>query len=120
MRGITIAIFLLSVMLSFSLLAGVGFMDAAGIQVDPGTGDVDQVEGEFGNQSVQDAEETGFLGFTSSVVDTVSILWVLITNTSEIVLLFIPSEPIANTVETGFRIVFGLTIAQIIRGLIFE
>lgn len=119
-RGIQAAVWVFAILLSLQLLANVGFLALADTQyASPGDSQnrvVDRLEDSEGSAaSGQGVVES----FTKGGLDQIQIFWILITDTSEVVMVFIPFQPIADTIELLARLAMGLTFALFMRGVVF-
>lgn len=120
-KGITAFVVVLAVIMSISILSGIGFYDNIGLDYsDQGMDDdVQSAAAAFTSQEATDTGGTAIVEFTTGAANTLQAAWEVLTNTSGVVkLLFSAPDSVATRFETFFRIVFGLTFAGFIRGVV--
>lgn len=119
-KGITVFIILMAVTLSISVLAGVGFFDAMGVDYEEG--DDEDVQAALDALTSQGGTDTGgsqIVDFTTGAANSLQTFWAVISNTSGLVkLLFGLPNIVADSIEIVFQIVFGITFLAFIRGVL--
>lgn len=121
MRGVQVAVLVLCFALSVGILSGLGVYNDAGVHVAPGMeGDVDTVEKDMADEDFTLDDTGGVFGFfdlAKSAIDSVKILWVLITAIeSALMALGVPAA-FASAIQTLASILFGITLIAIVRGI---
>lgn len=107
-------------MLSITMLSGMGYYAAVGGQAysNPAGGDVNRLIDTLSDQQGTDTG-TGLLdSFTVGGANALQIFWIVISDTSELVMLFFPIPAVANAVETLAQIAFGLMFLMFVRGVV--
>lgn len=121
-RGVMIFYVMLALILAISIAAGLGVPDTLGVGHDV-TYDED-VQAVVDAMTEQEQPNTGtstFADFTIGGGRALQSGWQVITNTDAVLRLLtgMPQEA-AGPIQTFFRIVFGVSFAQFIRGVVIE
>lgn len=122
MRGINAVIAVLVFALAIAALSGSGYFVAVGAPTydDPATGDTNRILDALGDQSGTDqGGNSPIEGFTTGALNTLQVFWIIVTDTSELVMLFMPVQAWANAVETMVHVAFGLAFLALARGVVF-
>lgn len=120
--GIKLAYGMLGLMLALSMAAGAGVPDALGMSVsDHYADDVNDVVDAMTDQKQPNTGESTFADFTIGGGRALQTLWQVVTNT-DAVLILLTGMPrsLATGIQTFVVIVFGVTFAQFIRGVLIE
>lgn len=121
-KGLNIAVAIFCLALAFSLVAGIGFLNAAGVSGGPAIADQgDDVAREVGgNQSADDFGAQGTADITLTPITVAMAFYTLILDTSTALQWLGFPESAANIVELFARAGFGLFILGIMRGVVFD
>lgn len=113
----------LALIMSLSILGGLGFYATLGIDYDDQNADAD-VQAAADALVGQEASNTGssvFTDFTVGAANALSVGWQVISNLSGILkLLFGAPDILANTLQYFFQLMFGVTFAGFVRGVVIE
>jgi len=121
-RGITAAVFVISLIFSMTILGGVGFYAMLGVQIDAESYNedvqraADELQGiEYGEGRSSSILE-GPLAAITPVVTIFQTFTTVLTNTSGVLQLLYGLPPVAaDTIETFFRLAMVVTIGYLIR-----
>lgn len=122
-KGIAAFVVVLAVIMSISILSGVGYYDELGISYDTGTdADVQAAADALTDQNATDtAGANAIVEFTSGAADTLNTVRVVVTNTGGLLqLLFGLPNIVAETIEKFFQIIVGITFIGFIRGVLID
>ena len=121
-RGITAAVFVISLVLSMTMLGGIGFYASLGVSVDVDSQNEDVVSAaeELGGVELGEGRSAsiteGPLATVTPSVGIVQTFTTVIGNTSGVIqLLYGVPKVAADTIELLFRIAMLVTIAYVIR-----
>lgn len=121
-KGIAAFVIVTALVMSISILAGLGFYEAYGVDYeDSANSDVNAAADALIGQEATDRTGGSVLqDFTTSAGTTLSSAWQVISNLSGILqLLFGLPSILTETIEKFFQLVFGITFAAFIRGVVF-
>lgn len=119
-RGIHAGIWVIAALVTISMLTGLGFYDVTGTSFATPSGDTNKVVERLEEPSGSAASGEGVVeSFTVGALDVVQVFWIAISDTSEVVMLFLPFQPIADAAELLARVAMGYTFLQIMRGVVF-
>lgn len=120
-RGINAAVWVFAALLAVSMLSGLGFYQLGDTGFQQPGDQTNRVLDILEDPSGSAAGGQGVVeSFTVGALNGLQILWVLITNTSEVVMLFIPFQPVANMLEALARLAYGLLVVQAMLRVILE
>jgi len=122
-KGITAFIVVLALTMSMSIMSGLGAYEALGVGYgESQNDDVAAAENALVGQQASDQASGSVLeDFTTSAGQTLSTFWQIIANLSGILqLLFGLPAVLTDTLQTFFQMVFGITFAAFIRGVILQ
>lgn len=121
-RGVMIFYSMLALILAISMASGLGVPDQLGVGVSADYDeDVQDVVDAMTDQSQPNTGTSTFADFTIGGGKALQTGWQVISNTDAVLrLLTGMPESMAGGIQTLFRIVFGLTFAQFIRGVVIE
>jgi len=122
-KGIVAFVVVLAMILSISMLSGIGFY--ASMNVDYSTNadkDVQRAADTMIGQEAADKSGGSVLqDFTTSAGRTLGTAWQVLANTSGIIkLLFGLPNVIANQIQLFFQMIFSITFAGFIRGVVLQ
>lgn len=122
-KGITAFFIVVALILSLSILGGLGFYGALGVDYsDSADDDVKSAADALVGQEASDQSGGSVLqDFTTSAATTLSVGWQVIANLGGILqlLLGLP-DVLATSVQTLFQMTFGVTFAAFIRGTVLQ
>jgi hypothetical protein len=121
-KGLNLAVAVFCLALAFSLVAGIGFLSAAGVSGGPaiaGQGD-DVAEEVGGNQSADDFGAQGTADITLTPITVAMAFYTLILDTSTALQWIGLPQAAADIIELFVRMGFGLFILGIMRGVVFD
>lgn len=120
-KGITAFVVMLSLIMAISILSGIGFYDSLGLDYSSQgmDDDVKSAHDALVSQEATDTGGTAVVEFTTGAANTLQAAWEVLSNTSGVIkLLFGAPDSVADTFQTFFRIVFGVTFLGFIRGVV--
>lgn len=122
-RGIQASVFLICMTLAVTFMASVGAYSAvdAGSYSTQATSDVNRIV-----EAVEQPESPGggpaaldpILGLTVGALNTMQVFWVIVSDTSELFVLYGAPIELANQLETLVRVALGLTFVYLARGVV--
>lgn len=119
-KGIAAFVVVLAVIMSISILSGIGYYNSLNIDYSD-SGYNDDVQAAAEAMTNQEAANTGssvLTDFTTGAGNTISTAWQVLSNTSGVLqLLFGLPSTLTDMVETFFQIIFGVTFAGFVRGV---
>lgn len=119
-KGIASFVVILAVIMSISVLAGIGFYDSLQVNYtgDQHNEDVQAAADAMTNQESTTTGTNPIEDFTVGAGTTLSAAWQVISNTSGVLqLLFGLPQGVAEAMQTFIRIIYGITFAGFIRGV---
>jgi len=120
-KGITAFFIVLSLILSLSMLSGLGYYQSLGVSYeDSARDDVQSAADALVGQEASDKSGGGVLqDFTTSAGRTLATGWQVIANLSGILILLfgIPSV-VAGSIQTAWMMIYGISFAAFIRGVV--
>jgi len=121
-KGIVAFFLVVALTLSIGMLSGMGFYQSMGVSYNE---DMDNDTQKAASALVgQEATDTGgsvLQDFTTSAGQTLASGWQVISNLSGILkLLFNAPNAVASTIQTFFMMVYGVTFAAFIRGVVLQ
>lgn len=121
-KGVVAFVVMVAVILSISILAGVGFYEAIGVQYDDSANaQVQSAVDTFTGQEATDRAGGSVLqDFTTSAGTTLSAGWEVLRNTSGVLQMLGIPKVIADPLQTMFLMTFGITFAAFIRGVVLQ
>lgn len=118
-RGINAAVWVLAAMFAVTMLGGLGFYGLADSAYSTPADDTNRVVEALEEPSGSTASGQGVVeSFTVGALDILQVLWIAVTDTSEVIMLFLPFQPIAFVGEQLARLAMGLTFAYFMRGVL--
>lgn len=121
-KGIAAFVVVLSLIMSISILSGLGFYSSMGVDYsDSANDDVrEAADALVGQEATDSGSGSALEDFTSSAATTLASAWQVIANLSGVLqLLFGLPAALTDTLQTFFLMVFGITFAAFIRGVMF-
>lgn len=121
-RGVMIFYAMLGLILSLSIASGLGVADELGVGYDADySADVQDVVDAVTSQEQPNTGTSTFADFTIGGGRALETGWQVVSNTDAVLILLtgMPAE-MATPIQDFFRILFGVTFAQFIRGVVIE
>lgn len=122
-KGIAAFVVVLSIMMSISVLAGLGFYDNLNVDYtdDQYNDDVQSAADALTSQNSTTSGTNPIEDFTVGAGTSLQTIWQVLGNTSGVLqLLFGVPAVLADKLELFFQIIFGITFAGFIRGVILS
>jgi len=122
-KGIVAFFVVVAFTLSMSVLSGMGFYGEIGVSYsdDMDTDTQKAAEALVGQQATDQSGGSVLQDFTTSAGQTLATGWQVIANLSGILkLLFGVHDALASSLQTFFQMVYGLTFAAFIRGVVLQ
>jgi hypothetical protein len=122
-KGIVAFIICVAFILSISVLSGLGYYADMNVQYsDSADADVERAANAMVGQNASDQSGGSVLqDFTTSAGRTLATGWQVIANLSGILkMLYGAPDVVASSMQTMFQIVFGISFAAFIRGVVLQ
>ena len=122
-KGITAFFVVTALVISMSILSGIGMYDALGVEVsDDANSDVQSAADAMTGQEAGDESQDNVIeDFTTSAGQTLSMGWQVISNLSGVLqMLFGVPKALADSVQVVFMLTYGITFAAFIRGVVLQ
>lgn len=121
LQGLRIAIGWAAFVLALTTVNAMGLPAMAGVQLDAGGADAEQVRaisGNFTEPSVEavGSEDPGFFGIATSITRTLGQLYTILVTLSPALMSWGVPAPLAIMTQTLVDLSFGLALIQVIRG----
>lgn len=121
-KGIAAFVIVLSVIMAISMLSGIGYYSELRVNYDAGYND--DVAAAADVLVGQEASNTGssvFTDFTVGGANALRTAWQVLANTSGVLQLLFGLPPaVADPLERFFQLIFGLTFAGFVRGVMVQ
>jgi len=122
-KGIVAFFLVVALTLSIAMLSGLGFYQSMGVSYNADMDNDTQKAATalVGQEATDQAGGSVLQDFTTSAGQTLASGWQVIANLSGILkLLFNVPNAIAGTLQTFFQLVYGVTFAAFIRGVVLQ
>lgn len=122
-KGIVAFVVVLAFIMSLSMLSGIGFYEKMNVDYSTSAdADVQRAADAMVGQEASDKSGGSVLqDFTTSAGRTLGTAWQVIANLGGILeMLFGAPDPIADTLQLFFQIIFSVTFAAFIRGVVLQ
>lgn len=121
-KGVVAFYAVVGLILSISILAGIGFYDSIGVQYSDSANEQVQsaVETFTGQEATDRAGGSVLQDFTTSAGTTLAAGWEVIKNLSGVLQMLMVPKVIADAIQTVFILTFGITFAAFIRGVALQ
>ncbi|MFB6198718.1 MAG: hypothetical protein ABEI52_10695 [Halobacteriaceae archaeon] len=122
-KGIVAFVVVLALILSISMLSGIGFYSEMNVDyANSGEQDVQNAANAMIGQQAADKSSTSVLqDFTTSASRTLATAWAVIANLDGILeMLFGLPDAISDPIRLFFQMVFSVTFAAFIRGVVLQ
>lgn len=121
-KGIAAFVIVTAIIMSMSILSGLGFYAGMGVDYEASANDDVQSAADVlvGQNATDRAGGSVLQDFTTSGATTLATAWQVISNLSGILqLLFSLPAVLTDKIQTFFQLVYGITFAAFIRGVVF-
>lgn len=121
-KGIVAFVVVTALVISLSVLAGLGFYSSLGLNYSASASDDVQAAGDalVGQEATDRGSGSALEDFTASAGTTLATAWQVIANLSGILQLLTPLPALlTDWVQRFFMIAYGITFAGFIRGVVF-
>ncbi|TQQ78604.1 hypothetical protein EGH24_13865 [Halonotius terrestris] len=122
-KGIVAFFSVVALILAISMLSGIGFYQTLQVEYDSGA-DADvqaAADAMVGQEATDQSSDSVLQDFTTSAGRTLATGWQVIANLGGILkLLFGVPDVLATTIQTFFQMVFGVSFAAFIRGVVLQ
>lgn len=122
-KGIAAFVVVLAIIMSISVLSGIGYYNELGVDYsdDQYNEEVQAAADAFTSQNSTTSGTSPIEDFTVGAGNTMQAAWQVISNTKGVLmLLFGIPETLAAMLETFARIVYGVTFAGFVRGVVLS